>query len=280
VREHVLDDEIDGLTYCSVCGAWSGVAMQYPECRGRPDERLRAERDILTANLTACREDLARYREIVARLKKERDEAVDYRDRYFQNWNDALRERDEAKRLLAAEQEQCSRMGSDNVRRMKRLGVEFPNGLDSGIDRLESDLDSLKARLVEVEKERDELVNAVVTGPLKGKTAEQEILSLRARLEGVEGERDEARERLRVCEEQIEALGVANEENVRMRPVYEAAKAWRAQLAAVVKIGIDIPGRASADQLLQQRLYTLEERVDRALDAENEAAKAKEGGRG
>lgn len=30
---HVFDDEIDGVTYCSRCGWWIGVAQEVPCCR-------------------------------------------------------------------------------------------------------------------------------------------------------------------------------------------------------------------------------------------------------
>ena len=42
------------------------------------------------------------------------------------------------------------------------------------------ELDSLRARLAECERERDEMVEAVVTGPLKGKTASEAIVALRS----------------------------------------------------------------------------------------------------
>jgi NTP pyrophosphatase (non-canonical NTP hydrolase) len=35
VAEHVFDDHIDGLTYCSRCGYWDGVARKF-RCEGRP----------------------------------------------------------------------------------------------------------------------------------------------------------------------------------------------------------------------------------------------------
>lgn len=71
----------------------------------------------------------------------------------------------ELERLLAAEQEQCSRMGADNVRRMQRLGVKFPEGLDSGIDRLEKERDQL---LEFVEKVKQAIAAAMAVIPKEG----------------------------------------------------------------------------------------------------------------
>jgi len=133
-------------SWCPVC---SGHAMAIdPEKLAKVVIELadvKTERDLLTANLAACREDLAKAEARIAEVTRERDRWHAEAERIGRNYTASIRERDAAL----------------------------------------SDRDSLKARLAEVEKERDELVNAVVTGPLKGKTAEQEILSLRARLESV-----------------------------------------------------------------------------------------------
>jgi hypothetical protein len=41
-------------------------------------------------------------------------------------------------------------MGADNVRRMQRLGVKYPDGLDSGIDRLEAERDAHRSMLCDL----------------------------------------------------------------------------------------------------------------------------------
>lgn len=51
------------------------------------------------------------------------------------------RERDTLRRFLDAEKDVCTRMGADNARRMQRLGVKYPNGVDSGIDALFAELE-------------------------------------------------------------------------------------------------------------------------------------------
>lgn len=56
-----------------------------------------------------------------------------------------LDEIDTLRRFLDAEKEQVTRMGADNVRRMQRLGVKYPSGLDSGIDALEQQLAAMTA---------------------------------------------------------------------------------------------------------------------------------------
>lgn len=92
-------------------------------------EELTAARDSLQSRLTSALEDLGRQREVIQRLE---------------------RERDEARRFLAAEQEQCSRLGANNVRLMKRLGVEYPNGLESGIERLEAERDNARLEIIRI----------------------------------------------------------------------------------------------------------------------------------
>ncbi len=55
----------------------------------------------------------------------------------------------------------------------KYLAIEDEAGL------LRAELDRLRAELAKVTEERDALVDAVVTGPLKGKTASEAIIALR-----------------------------------------------------------------------------------------------------
>lgn len=38
--QHLFDDDVDGVTYCSRCGIWVGAAL--PECSGR---LVKAEED-------------------------------------------------------------------------------------------------------------------------------------------------------------------------------------------------------------------------------------------
>ena len=87
-----------------------------------------------------------------------------------------------ARRFLAAEQEQCNRLGADNVRRMQQLGVTYPNGLDSGIDRLVAERDAAQAALGEMRAARDEAIELLLgkVDPALMPVHHQRIAALRA----------------------------------------------------------------------------------------------------
>lgn len=79
------------------------------------------------------------------RLHHDHEELLQCHARDHEQLAAAQQEIETLRRFLTAEQEQCARLGSDNVRRMQRLGVKYPNGLDSGIDALEARLAAMTA---------------------------------------------------------------------------------------------------------------------------------------
>jgi hypothetical protein len=97
---------------------------------------------------------LIRYREAIRELAAAAEKAEQAHRAEIARLDLALaKERDDnghLRRFLAAETEQCQRLGADNVRRMQRLGVKYPDGLDSGIDRLEAERDAHRSMLCDL----------------------------------------------------------------------------------------------------------------------------------
>ena len=171
---------------------------------------------LLSQNLTACREDLARYRALVAEVEAERDEARACAALEAQHHAFLRKERDEARSKLAEVERERGRIRSlmcaSNECRIR--GTCAKVDCTSLYTQLDYEAwDTAMHNLGRMIEDR----NAALS----------DLAQVKARLAVVEGERDEARIHLRVCEEHIEALGVMNEQNVRMQPVYEAAVEWR-----------------------------------------------------